>query len=159
MSCSWYGLTKCLQGNTLFFMTGPRCVCLVSWKENSRKHNNHGVYITLLKVCLEGEISKQSALRSLGEGNLPNGDMIPWTVSQQFQDAEFPSLSGARIVRIAVHPNLIRVIFCYLKHVGRGEEEREDMIVSLYPDLGSEDCYLLFERYVGLYQFEGLEDL
>ena len=85
--------------------------------------------------------------------------MIPWTVSQQFQDAEFPSLSGARIVRIAVHPNLIRVIFCYLKHVGHGEEKREDMIVSLYLDLGGEDCYLLFERYVGLHQFEGLEDL
>jgi len=64
--------------------------------------------LCVLQVCLEGEISKQSALRSLGEGNLPNGDMIPWTVSQQFQDAEFPSLSGARIVRIAVHPNLIR---------------------------------------------------
>lgn len=108
---------------------------------------------------MEGEISKQSALRSLGEGNLPNGDMIPWTVSQQFQDAEFPSLSGARIVRIAVHPNLIRVIFCYLKHVGHGEEKREDMIVSLYPDLGSEDCYLLVERYVELHQFEGMGDL
>ncbi|KAG0616549.1 hypothetical protein M758_5G124300 [Ceratodon purpureus] len=64
--------------------------------------------LCVLQVCLEGEISKQSALRSLSEGNLPNGDMIPWTVSQQFQDAEFPSLSGARIVRIAVHPNLIR---------------------------------------------------
>lgn len=68
------------------------------------------IAVYLAQVCLEGEISKQSALRSLSEGNLPNGDMIPWTISQQFQDAEFPSLSGARIVRIAVHPNLIRVI-------------------------------------------------
>ncbi|XP_024376533.1 RNA cytidine acetyltransferase 1 isoform X2 [Physcomitrium patens] len=64
--------------------------------------------LCVLQVCLEGEISKQSALRSLSEGNLPNGDMIPWTISQQFQDPEFPSLSGARIVRIAVHPSLIR---------------------------------------------------
>lgn len=82
--------------------------------------------------------------------------MIPWTVSQQFQDAEFPSLSGARIVRIAVHPNLIRVISCYLKHVGWGNEKREDLIVSLYPDSRSEDCYLVLERYVGLDRFEGL---
>ncbi len=36
------------------------------------------------------------------------GDMIPWTVSQQFQDSEFASLSGARIVRIAVHPDMTR---------------------------------------------------
>ena len=36
------------------------------------------------------------------------GDLIPWTVGQQFQDSEFPLLSGARIVRIAVHPDLAR---------------------------------------------------
>lgn len=78
-------------------------------------------WVGLSKVCLEGEISRQSALKSLGEGKSPNGDMIPWTISQQFQDAEFPSLSGARIVRIAVHPNLIRVgepelsVFCPFK--------------------------------------------
>jgi N-acetyltransferase 10 len=34
--------------------------------------------------------------------------MIPWTVSQQFQDAEFPTLSGLRIVRIATHPDVAR---------------------------------------------------
>ena len=32
--------------------------------------------------------------------------MIPWTVGQQFQDPEFPLLSGARIVRIATHPDV-----------------------------------------------------
>ena len=36
------------------------------------------------------------------------GDMIPWTISQQYQDPEFPSLSGARVVRIAVHPDMSR---------------------------------------------------
>lgn len=36
------------------------------------------------------------------------GDMIPWTIGQQFQDPEFPLLSGARIVRIAVHPDMAR---------------------------------------------------
>eukprot|EP00967_Tisochrysis_lutea_P080929 scaffold111419_cov20-Tisochrysis_lutea.AAC.1 len=36
------------------------------------------------------------------------GDLIPWTVGQQFQDPDFPSLSGARIVRLAVHPELPR---------------------------------------------------
>ena len=34
--------------------------------------------------------------------------MIPWTIGQQFQDPEFPLLSGARIVRIAAHPDMAR---------------------------------------------------
>eukprot|EP00057_Strongylocentrotus_purpuratus_P027106 XP_011681580.1 PREDICTED: N-acetyltransferase 10 [Strongylocentrotus purpuratus] len=33
------------------------------------------------------------------------GDLIPWTISQQFQDNDFPSLSGGRVVRIATHPD------------------------------------------------------
>lgn len=36
------------------------------------------------------------------------GDLIPWTVGQQYQDSEFPQLSGARVVRIAVHPEVPR---------------------------------------------------
>lgn len=34
--------------------------------------------------------------------------MIPWTISQQYQDSDFASLSGARVVRIAVHPDMTR---------------------------------------------------
>eukprot|EP00271_Cylindrocystis_brebissonii_P001199 TRINITY_DN11501_c0_g1_i1.p1 TRINITY_DN11501_c0_g1~~TRINITY_DN11501_c0_g1_i1.p1 ORF type:complete len:745 (-),score=153.66 TRINITY_DN11501_c0_g1_i1:169-2319(-) len=64
--------------------------------------------LCVLQICLEGEISKQSALRGLSQGGQATGDLIPWTVSQQFQDAEFPSLSGARVVRIAVHPDTVR---------------------------------------------------
>lgn len=30
--------------------------------------------------------------------------MIPLTIAQQFNDSEFATLSGARIVRIASHP-------------------------------------------------------
>ena len=39
-------------------------------------------------------MSKQSAHANLAQGKAPQGDMIPWTMSQQFQDAEFPTLSG-----------------------------------------------------------------
>ena len=39
---------------------------------------------------------------------LLQGDMIPWTISQQYQDTEFPRLSGARVVRIAAHPDMTR---------------------------------------------------
>jgi N-acetyltransferase 10 len=64
--------------------------------------------LAVVQVALEGEISKKSATASLAAGQLPQGDLIPWTVGQQFQDSEFPSLSGARIVRIATHPDLMR---------------------------------------------------
>ena len=63
------------------------------------------------QVCLEGQISRKSAIRSLNEGHAPSGDQIPWKFCEQFQDNVFPSLSGARIVRIAVHPSALRVGF------------------------------------------------
>ncbi|XP_006002066.1 RNA cytidine acetyltransferase isoform X2 [Latimeria chalumnae] len=61
--------------------------------------------LAVIQVCLEGEISCQSIMNSLSRGKKASGDLIPWTVSEQFQDPEFGSLSGARIVRIAVHPD------------------------------------------------------
>lgn len=64
-----------------------------------------------LQVCLEGQISRKSAMKSLSEGRSPSGDQIPWKFCEQFQDNVFPSLSGARIVRIAVHPSAVRVRF------------------------------------------------
>ena len=64
-----------------------------------------------LQVCLEGQISRQSAMKSLSEGHQPFGDQIPWKFCEQFRDIVFPSLSGARIVRIATHPSAMRVIF------------------------------------------------
>lgn len=42
-------------------------------------------------------------------GKRAAGDLIPWTIAQQFQDEDFPSLSGARIVRIATHPDYQRM--------------------------------------------------
>ncbi|KAJ8002584.1 hypothetical protein DPEC_G00160420 [Dallia pectoralis] len=61
--------------------------------------------LAVIQVCLEGEISRQSVLNSLSRGKKASGDLIPWTVSEQFQDPDFGSLSGARVVRIAVHPD------------------------------------------------------
>lgn len=60
--------------------------------------------LCVVQVALEGQISRQSVLNSLGRGSRPSGDLIPWLVSQQFQDDEFASLSGARVVRIATNP-------------------------------------------------------
>jgi len=63
--------------------------------------------LCVIQVSLEGKISKQSILNSLSRGSQPAGDLIPWLVSQQFQDDEFASLSGARVVRIATNPDYV----------------------------------------------------
>lgn len=60
--------------------------------------------LCVVQVCLEGEISKDSIHNSLSRGKRASGDLIPWTISQQFNDNEFGSLSGGRVVRIATHP-------------------------------------------------------
>lgn len=65
--------------------------------------------LVVIQVALEGRISKESVLNSLGRGVKASGDLVPWTISQQFQDDEFASLSGARVVRIAVHPDYAKV--------------------------------------------------
>ncbi|KAK6205007.1 putative ATPase [Scheffersomyces amazonensis] len=60
--------------------------------------------LCVVQLALEGEISKESVRKSLSRGQRAGGDLIPWLMSQQFQDDEFASLSGARVVRIATNP-------------------------------------------------------
>ncbi|KDP28681.1 hypothetical protein JCGZ_14452 [Jatropha curcas] len=63
--------------------------------------------LCVIQVCLEGEISRKSALQSLQMGHLPSGDQIPWKFCEEFENTDFPNLSGVRIVRIAVHPSAL----------------------------------------------------
>ena len=61
--------------------------------------------LCVVQVALEGAIAADTVRAALREGVRHNGDLIPWTVSQQFQDPAFGQLSGARVVRIATHPD------------------------------------------------------
>ena len=63
--------------------------------------------LVIIQVCLEGKISQKKFNDSIG--SRAAGDLIPWNVSEQFNDREFTKLSGARIVRIATHPNYQRM--------------------------------------------------
>nr|KJB49110.1 hypothetical protein B456_008G101500 [Gossypium raimondii] len=65
--------------------------------------------LCVIQVSLEGQISRKSAIKSLSVGYQPHGDQIPWKFCEQFRDPDFPSLSGARIVRIATHPSAMRL--------------------------------------------------
>lgn len=59
-----------------------------------------------IQVCLEGRISSKTSKTQLSRGQRSSGDLIPWTISQQFQESDFATLSGVRIVRIATHPDV-----------------------------------------------------
>jgi N-acetyltransferase 10 len=65
--------------------------------------------LCVVQVALEGRISKKSVLNSLSRGQRAGGDLIPWLVSQQFQDSEFAGLSGSRVVRIATNPEYMNM--------------------------------------------------
>ncbi|KAE8365097.1 GNAT acetyltransferase 2-domain-containing protein [Aspergillus caelatus] len=65
--------------------------------------------LCVIQVALEGRISRQSVLNSLSRGQRGGGDLIPWLVSQQYQDEDFAGLSGARIVRIATNPEYLNM--------------------------------------------------
>lgn len=65
--------------------------------------------LCVIQVALEGQISKQSVMNNLNRGQRAGGDLIPWLVSQQFQDEEFAGLCGARIVRIATNPEYVNM--------------------------------------------------
>mmetsp|Transcript_5564 Transcript_5564/g.9543 ORF Transcript_5564/g.9543 Transcript_5564/m.9543 type:complete len:111 (+) Transcript_5564:1614-1946(+) len=58
-----------------------------------------------VQVCFEGEINKATIKEQMKRGVRPSGDMIPWTISEQYQDENFASLTGVRVVRIATHPS------------------------------------------------------
>ena len=61
--------------------------------------------LAVVQICLEGALSKTKVKASLDSGRRAAGDLLPWTISQQFLENNFATLSGARIVRIAVHPD------------------------------------------------------
>ncbi|KAF4755641.1 N-acetyltransferase 10, partial [Perkinsus olseni] len=62
-----------------------------------------------IQVCAEGRLSRSAQSQALRRGEMrPSGDMIPWTLGQQYPDSSFGSLAGVRVVRVACHPSLQR---------------------------------------------------
>ncbi|KAL0345068.1 UNVERIFIED_CONTAM: RNA cytidine acetyltransferase 1 [Sesamum radiatum] len=51
----------------------------------------------VIQVCLEGEISREAAFQSLRNGHQPAGDQIPRKFCEEFENTDFPMLSGVRI--------------------------------------------------------------
>ncbi|KAJ3069222.1 N-acetyltransferase 10 [Podochytrium sp. JEL0797] len=64
--------------------------------------------LVVIQIAMEGNIASGSAQSALARGSArTNGDLIPWVMASQFQDDDFSRLSGARIVRIATHPDFV----------------------------------------------------
>eukprot|EP01138_Halocafeteria_seosinensis_P000662 gb/GECG01000678.1/.p1 GENE.gb/GECG01000678.1/~~gb/GECG01000678.1/.p1 ORF type:complete len:1048 (+),score=154.62 gb/GECG01000678.1/:1-3144(+) len=102
----------------LFALVGP---------VNHDEPNSIPDILCVIQVCLEGHISKGSVQSSLKRGYRSSGDLIPWTISQQFQDSDFPQLSGARIVRIATHPDATRM--------GYGKKAMQNLVQYFQGDI------------------------
>jgi N-acetyltransferase 10 len=90
--------------------------------------------LCVLQVALEGQISRESVLNSLSRGQRQSGDLIPWLVSQQFQDDEFAGLSGARVVRIATNPE-----YTGMGYGSRALELLTDFYEGKFTDLAESD--------------------
>lgn len=86
--------------------------------------------LCVIQLALEGEISKSSVRNSLSRGHRAGGDLIPWLVSQQFQDEEFAGLSGARVVRIATNPE-----YMSMGYGGRALELLQEYFEGKFTDL------------------------
>eukprot|EP01084_Bolivina_argentea_P006955 13127_1 len=85
-------------------------VLLPPTNNNNNKNKNINKLIPdilcVIQCCFEGNLTKKIIKSGLLQGKRMNGDLIPWVMSQQFQDDDFGKLSGIRIVRIATHPHI-----------------------------------------------------
>jgi len=81
--------------HAVFVLLGPL--------KNEKGKNETPDILCAVQVCLEGKISKKSVEDHTLRGLKPSGDLIPWTISEQYQDNDFPQLNGVRVVRIATH--------------------------------------------------------
>ncbi|GAA0146893.1 RNA processing factor [Lithospermum erythrorhizon] len=86
-------------GNHLFVLLGP-----VDESKNLLPD-----ILCVVQVCLEGQLFRESAMKSLIEGHQPFGDQITWKFCELFRDSIFPTLSGGHIVHIATHPSAMEL--------------------------------------------------
>lgn len=72
----------CFMRKELTWSTAPCRVCSMQW---CSKVSAVCPAAVLLQVALEGAVNAKLAASSLARGELPQGDLIPWTMGQQFQ--------------------------------------------------------------------------
>lgn len=83
-------------------------VLLPPQNDTTKKDTNKLIpdILAVIQISFEGNLTKKIIKSGLNKGKRLDGDLIPWVMSQQFQDDDFGRLNGARVVRIAVHPHV-----------------------------------------------------
>ena len=113
-------------GHRLFVLLGPV-------KDSSSLPD----IVASIQVAFEGHLTRETALAALQKGKRDAGDLIPWTMANQFLDGTFGELSGVRVVRIAVHPEMqsmgygkraLALLEDYLKGTFGGQDEPADEV-------------------------------
>lgn len=84
--------------HAVFVLLGP-----ITQSSDPNAKNDIPDILCAIQVSLEGKISKVSVSQQTDRGLKPSGDLVPWTIYEQYQDNEFPQLNGARVVRVATH--------------------------------------------------------
>ncbi|GFY69743.1 RNA cytidine acetyltransferase [Trichonephila inaurata madagascariensis] len=87
--------------------------------------------ICVIQVCLEGNLHGENYQFECHRRR-DSGNLIPCVLSQQFLDYNFTSLSGARVIRIATHPQYQRMgyghhalqLLCQFYNGYRAEENK-----------------------------------
>jgi hypothetical protein len=74
-------------------------------------------------MAFEGRLSRESLGESLSRGQSSAGDLIPWTLSQQFSDDAFGQLAGARFRTPLMTLNLPPTLFLRALHLARARVE------------------------------------
>lgn len=90
--------------------------------------------LAVVQVCLEGRLDSDNIQNGLESGKRAAGDLLPWTVSQQFMDKQFGTLCGGRIVRVAVHPD-----YQSMGYGGRAVQLIEQYYLGLATSLDEEE--------------------
>ncbi|CAD5206671.1 unnamed protein product [Bursaphelenchus okinawaensis] len=62
--------------------------------------------LAVAQIVLEGELPEQVTSKEQSKGKRAAGDLVPWTLCQYYLDYTFPKLAGARVIRLAVHPEV-----------------------------------------------------
>ncbi len=68
----------------------------------------NGKIVNSLQIAFEGDVSDEEIERYL-QGYKPRGNILPDVITKHYRIKEFAKLKGIRIVRIATHPNLMRL--------------------------------------------------
>lgn len=62
--------------------------------------------LVVMQVSFEGGFDSETVVSRMSSSQTTAGDLIPWTLTQQFCSLEFARLCGARIVRIAARSDI-----------------------------------------------------